>query len=135
MQVYLYTPGDRGNGYIIGNYFGEGNVSAIQELVTDDIKWTCPVPTEIYFMRENNGKEDVANFFKLIYANKDFPKFKPREFVAEDDKVVVLGYWDAISKKTGKPYSGHWVMLFTSEMEKFTNTGNIMILMEKLWTL
>ncbi|MFE3866603.1 nuclear transport factor 2 family protein [Flavobacterium sp. LS2P90] len=29
------------------DYFGQGNVSAILDLVTDDIKWTCPGPTEI----------------------------------------------------------------------------------------
>lgn len=88
-------------------------MSAIQQLLTDDIKWTCPGPTDILpYAREYNGKEEVANFFKLIYANNDFPKFEPREFVTEDDKVVVLGYWDAVSKKTGKPYSGHWAMAF-----------------------
>jgi ketosteroid isomerase-like protein len=94
-------------------YFGEGNVPAILDLLTDDIKWTCPGPNDILpYARIYNGKQDVAEFFRLINENKEFPKFEPREFIAEGDKVVTLGYWDAKSKKTGKPYSGHWAMAF-----------------------
>ncbi len=44
-------------------YFGEGNVAAILNLVTDDIKWTCPGPTEILpYARVYNGKQEVADF-------------------------------------------------------------------------
>ena len=102
-------------------YFGEGNVNAILDLLTDDVKWTCPGPNEILpYAREYNGKQEVADFFRLIGENKDFPKFEPREFIAEGDKVVALGYWDAISKKTGKPYSGHWAMVFYFRDEKIS---------------
>jgi uncharacterized protein len=94
-------------------YFGEGNVPAILDLLTDDIKWTCPGPTEILpYARVYSGKQEVADFFRLIYENKDFPKFDPREYVTEGNKVVCLGYWDAKSKKTGNPYSGYWAMAF-----------------------
>lgn len=93
--------------------FGEGNVPAILDLLTDDIKWTCPGPTNILpYARVYNGKKEVAEFFKLIYDNKEFPKFEAREYIAEGDKVVALGYWDAKSRKTGKPYSGEWAMAF-----------------------
>ena len=93
--------------------FGRGDVPAILDLLTDDIKWTCPGPTEILpYARVYNGKQEVALFFKLIYENKDFPSFEAREFIAEGDKVVALGHWDAKSKKTGNPYSGDWAMAF-----------------------
>ena len=95
------------------DYFGQGNVPAILELVTDDITWTCPGPTEILpYARVYKGKEGVTDFFRLIYENKDFPKFEVRELIEEGNKVVALGYWDAKSKKTGNPYSGHWAMVF-----------------------
>lgn len=95
------------------HYFDEGNVPAILDLLTDDIIWTCPGPTDILpYARVYKGKQEVTNFFKLIQENKDFQKFEPREYIAEGNKVVALGYWDAKSKKTGKPYSGHWAMAF-----------------------
>jgi ketosteroid isomerase-like protein len=95
------------------DYFGQGNVAAILDLVTDDIKWTCPGPTEILpYAQVYNGKKGVEEFFRLIYANKDFPKFEVKELIGEGDKVVALGHWDAKSKKTGSPYSGDWAMAF-----------------------
>lgn len=94
-------------------YFGEGNLPAILDLLTDDIKWTCPGPTDILpYTGVFNGKQGVGEFFKQISENKEFPKFEPREFIAEGDTVVTLGYWDAKSKKTGKAYSGDWAMAF-----------------------
>src|SRR6476646_3065336 len=77
------------------DYFGEGNVPAILDLVTDDIKWTCPGPTDILpYAQVYNGKKGVE------------------EFIGENDKVVALGHWDAKAKKTGNPYSGDWAMVF-----------------------
>ncbi len=93
--------------------FGKGNVPAILELVTDDIKWTCPVPASILpYAQVYHGKKGVAEFFRLIYANKDFPGFEVRELIEEGEKVVALGHWDAKSKKTGNSYSGDWAMVF-----------------------
>ncbi len=93
--------------------FGKGNVPAILDLVTDDIKWTCPGPTDVLpYAQVYNGKKGVEEFFRLIYANKDFPQFEVKELIGEGDKVVALGHWDAKSKKTGNPYSGDWAMAF-----------------------
>ncbi|MEO6681337.1 MAG: nuclear transport factor 2 family protein [Ginsengibacter sp.] len=95
------------------DYFGKGNVPAILDLVTDDIKWTCPGPTDILpYAQVYKGKQGLAEFFKLIYEYKDFPKFEVREYISEDNKVVALGYWEAKSKKTGNSYSGDWAMAF-----------------------
>ena len=97
----------------IYDLFGKGDVPAILELVTDDVTWTCPGPMEILpYAQVYKGKEGVAEFFRLIYANKDFPGFEVKELVEEGDKVVALGHWDAKSKTTGKPYSGDWAMAF-----------------------
>ncbi len=95
------------------DYFGQGNVQAILDMCTDDIKWTCPGPTDILpYAQVFKGKSGVAEFFKQIYANKDFPKFEINEYISEGNKVVALGHWDAKSKKTGNPYSGDWAMVF-----------------------
>lgn len=94
-------------------YFSEGNVPAILELVTDDIKWTCPGPAEILpYVGVFEGKQGVADFLRLIYENKEYHKFEVMEYIADGNKVVALGYWDASSKRTGKPYSGNWAMTF-----------------------
>jgi uncharacterized protein len=43
----------------------------------------------------------------------DFKRFEPREYIAERDKVVVLGFYDATAKKTGRGVSSEWAMIFT----------------------
>jgi ketosteroid isomerase-like protein len=94
--------------------FGKGDVPAILDLVTDDVTWTCPGPTEILpYAQVFNGKEGVAEFFRLIYANKEFPGFEVTELIGEGDKVAALGHWDAKSKQTGNAYTGDWAMVFS----------------------
>jgi uncharacterized protein len=117
METAVMT--NKENAQALYRYFGEGNVPAILDLLADDIKWTCSGPTEILpYARVYNGKQEVVDFFRLIYENKDFPKFEVNEYISEGNKVVALGYWDAKSKETGKPYSGHWAMAFYFRDEK-----------------
>ena len=116
------------------DYFGQGNVPAILDLVTDDIKWTCPGPTEILpYAQVYNGKKGVEEFFRLIYANKDFPKFEVKELIEEGDKVVALGTGMQNRRKqvTLIPETGPWY--FISEMGNYVSTENIMTPMVRQW--
>ena len=47
--------------------------------------------------------------------------FEPREFIAQGDKVVVLGRSSATVRATGKSYSTDWVHLFTVADGKITD--------------
>ena len=77
---------------------GKGDVPAILDLVTDDVTWTCPGPTEILpYAQVYKGKEGVAEFFRLIYANKDFPGFEVKELIEEGNVRKIT-----IKDKTGK---------------------------------
>ena len=116
------------------DYFGQGNVPAILDMVTDDIKWTCPGPSDILpYAQEYHGKEGVEEFFRLIYANKDFPKFEVRELIGEGDKGLRWGTGMQNQRKqvTSIPETGRW--RFISEMVSCMNTGSIMIPMVKQW--
>ncbi|HET7216633.1 MAG TPA: nuclear transport factor 2 family protein, partial [Vicinamibacterales bacterium] len=43
----------------------------------------------------------------------DFLTFEPQEFVAQGDRVVVIGRYSAKMKPSGHQYASGWVMLFT----------------------
>jgi ketosteroid isomerase-like protein len=48
----------------IYDLFGKGDVPAILDLVTDDVTWTCPGPTQILpYAQFYRGKKGVAEFF------------------------------------------------------------------------
>jgi hypothetical protein len=55
----------------------------------------------------------VAGFFKDLGANVKFDQFEPREFVAQGDKVIALGFYSAQVPATGRRYQSEWAMVFT----------------------
>ncbi len=94
-------------------YFAEGNIPALLDLLTDDVKWTVAGPQNILpWVGTRNGKQEVGEFFRLVDENNEFLTFEPREFIAERDKVVTLGYLEAKSKKTGRVSKTEWAMVF-----------------------
>jgi len=95
-------------------YFGQGNIPALLDQLTDDVKWTVAGPTNILpWVGNRKGKQEVAEFFRLVDENNEFLQFEPREFIAEGDKVVTLGFLEAKSKKTGRVSKSEWAMVFT----------------------
>ena len=85
--------------------FGTGDVDGLLELFADNILWQVPGVRE--------GKPAVAEFFKLLSENETFDRFEPLEFIAQNDKVVVLGEVAATVNPTGRSYESDWVHVFT----------------------
>ncbi|MGD9589915.1 MAG: nuclear transport factor 2 family protein [Pyrinomonadaceae bacterium] len=92
--------------------FGSGDIDGLLELVSDEIRWTTPAVEGASHTGPRRGKDDVAEFFKLLSESEDFERFEPLEFVAQDDKVVVLGESSARIKSTGRNFESSWVHIF-----------------------
>ncbi|MBK9155909.1 MAG: nuclear transport factor 2 family protein [Chloracidobacterium sp.] len=92
--------------------FGSGDIDGLLELVSDEIRWTTPAVEGASHTGARRGKDDVAEFFKLLSESEDFERFEPLEFVAQDDKVVVLGESSARIKSTGRNFESSWVHIF-----------------------
>lgn len=63
-------------------------------------------------MKEHPCHEGDA-VFATIDREAEFEAFEPRTFMAQRDKVVVLGYEKVRSKRTSRTYENHWVHEFT----------------------
>ena len=61
---------------------------------------------------------EVKAYFKELEETLLFKKYEVKEFIAENDKVVVLGYYHAIVKQTEKPVQTPFVAVFTIKDEK-----------------
>jgi uncharacterized protein len=59
------------------------------------------------------GPQGVAKHFDDIDAEEEIEEFRPEQYVAQGDKVVVRGYHRGKSKKTGQVYETHWVEVNT----------------------
>ena len=92
--------------------FGRGDIPAILNILADDIDWHVPGPTDIPTRGTRRGREQVAQFFTEVGETFDFEQFEPREFIAQGDVVVVLGYSRGSVKSTGRAIEGDWSMVF-----------------------
>ena len=92
--------------------FGKGDVPGLLELFAEDIQWTVPEIENAPFAGSRTGTTAVAEFFTQLVEAEDITRFEPLEFVAEGDKVVVLGESEATVRSTGKTYQTEWVHVF-----------------------
>jgi len=92
--------------------FGTGDIEGLIELFSDDIRWTTPLIEGASHSGARRGKDDVAEFFQLLSESEDFERFEPLEFVAQNDKVVVLGESSSLIKSTGRNFESSWVHIF-----------------------
>jgi uncharacterized protein len=95
--------------------FGRGDVPGILERVADDVEWESVIGSASYVPMAGvwRGRSEVGRFFKTVAANMKFETFEPREFVAQENKVVVLGHYEGTSVPTGRRFASDWVMVFT----------------------
>lgn len=92
---------------------GRGDIPAVLDLLTDDVEWTLQGPSVIPFAGTRRGREGVEEFFSLVGETLEFQQFEPREFVAQGDTVVVVGYERNLIKPTGRTFEQEWAHVYT----------------------
>jgi hypothetical protein len=98
---------------------GRGDIPAMLNALIEDVDWHNPESTEILpWAGTCHGREQVAQFFTTLGEVVEIQQFEPQEFIAQGDKVVVLGYDRARVKSTGRTYENHWAMIFTLRGDK-----------------
>ncbi|MGB7208836.1 MAG: nuclear transport factor 2 family protein [Pyrinomonadaceae bacterium] len=101
--------------------FGSGDIPGLLELVSDDIDWTVPEIENAPFAGSRHGRESVEEFFGLLAGAEDITHFEPLEYIAQGDRVVVLGRSTATVRSTGRHYSTEWVHVCTVKDGKMAN--------------
>ena len=100
--------------------YGRGDMQGLLALFADDIEWI--VPGEGWPLAGTyRGHAGVADFFQKISAMLEMSLFEPREFVAQGDRVLVVGFERGRVKATNRTFEGHWVWAFTVRNGKVTN--------------
>jgi uncharacterized protein len=92
--------------------FGRGDIAAVLGALTEDTEWHVPGPSSVPFAGTYQGPEQVGQFFAALGGAVEFEAFEPREWVAQDDKVIVLGYERPRARATGRVYDNQWAMAF-----------------------
>ncbi|GJJ05129.1 hypothetical protein RugamoR64_56670 [Duganella rhizosphaerae] len=88
----------------------------IQHLLTryhETAEWSTPESELLPFSGNFHGKSGIAQFFAKLDASVQTLRFEPKQFIAEGDKVVVVGDASWLAKPTGRAYDSSWVHVFT----------------------
>lgn len=93
--------------------FGRGDIPALLTFVAEDVEWELPGPEVVPICGARRGHEGVIDFFRRVGESIEFEHFEARDFVAQKDKVVVLGGERGRAKSTGRSFANEWAMVFT----------------------
>lgn len=101
--------------------FMAGDVEGFLNLFSDDVSWQTPeienVPLNVKFSGHENLREAISDLDK----HEEFLKFEPTEYIAQGDRVVVLGSFLARSKTTDKQYATDFAHIVTVKDGKITS--------------
>jgi ketosteroid isomerase-like protein len=92
--------------------FGRGDINALLESFDEQITWVTPGPRELATSGNRTGHQAVAQFFTAVNDVFEIQRFEPREFIAQGDRIVVLGSETARVRATGKVVELDWVHVF-----------------------
>ena len=93
--------------------FKNGDIQALMDSMSDDVDWEIPEIENVPFARRYRGREGAMQFFSSLAQAQDSVAFNPQEFIAQGDKVVVLGNYAWRARTTGREFGGDWAHVFT----------------------
>jgi uncharacterized protein len=111
------------NVQIVRDFFaaiGSGDKQRLLALVAQDIEWI--VPGEDWPLAgTHRGHTGLADVFQKASQEIEMTYPEPPEFVAQGDRVLVVGVATGKIKATNKPFEDHWVFAITVRNGKLTN--------------
>ena len=106
----------------VKNFFtamGKGDEEALWALVAEDIEWIIP-GKDWPLAGTHRGHAGLARLLKTASGSLE-TSTEPREFVAQGDRVLVVGFARGKVKATDKPFEDDWVFAITVRDGKLTS--------------
>src|SRR6202034_3658484 len=111
------------NVQIVKDFFaatGSGDKQRLLSLVAEDIEWI--VPGEDWPLAgTHRGHTGLAVVLQKASEEVEMTYPEPPEFVAQGDRVLVVGVATGKIKATNKTFEDHWVFAITVRNGKLTN--------------
>jgi len=93
--------------------FTKGDIERVLSHFTDDVSWETPGFPRIPYAGRFFGRGEVAKFFDGLNRTAVFDCFEPKEYIADENRVVVFGFYSGHGRITQKPFATKWAMVFT----------------------
>jgi uncharacterized protein len=112
-------------------WISAGDVLSFLTLLADDVQWKVPAMANVPFAGTWQGRQQVSEFFRKVAEAQERVEFAPEHFIAQDDKVVVLGRFVMHVKATGKESRSEWAQVWTvkdgviTHMQEYVDTAAV----------
>jgi len=100
--------------------FQNGDIPALLDALSEDVEWVVPEVEGVPGRGSWRGPEQVGEFFRILSDTQESRQLDLREFVAQGDKVVVLGHYVWHVKATGKEWESEFVHALSVREGKVT---------------
>ena len=98
---------------------GRGDREALLALVAEDIEWIIP-GKDWPLAGTRHGHAGLADLLETASKSME-TSTEPREFVAQGDRVLVVGFAKGKIKATNKTFEHNWVFAITVRNGKLTS--------------
>jgi uncharacterized protein len=108
---------------IVKDFFaaiGSGDKQAMRALSAEDIEWIIP-GEDWPLAGVRRGHAGLADLLETSSETMETSFMEPREFVAQGDRVLVVGFARGKVKATNKTWEDHWVFAITVRNGKLTS--------------
>jgi ketosteroid isomerase-like protein len=95
-----------------------GDIQSFLNSLAADVQWQLPEMENVPFAGKWQGRDEVRRFFDKVFDVQEVVAFTPEEFVAQGDKVVVLGRFSMRIKATGGNFASDWAHIWTIKGDK-----------------
>jgi hypothetical protein len=103
------------NTQIVKNFIaalGRGDRQAMLALSAEDIEWIIP-GKDWALAGTHRGHAGLTTLLKRASETTQISYPKPPDFVAQGDRVIVIGFATGTVVATKKPFEDHWVFAMT----------------------
>jgi ketosteroid isomerase-like protein len=111
------------NTSIVKDFFaalGRGDRQALLALCAEDIEWIIP-GKDWALAGTHRGHAGLTGLLQKASKATQISYPAPPEFVAQGDRVLVLGFAEGTVRSTNKTFEDHWVFAITVRDRKLTH--------------
>jgi uncharacterized protein len=91
----------------------EDDIAGFLQFAHPQIEWRYPDTEEVEFKGTWRGHEGVERFMETHDQAEEILELTTNQFVAQDDRVVVLGFYRGRAKSTGKEWQTDFAHVLT----------------------
>jgi ketosteroid isomerase-like protein len=111
------------NVQVVKDFFaaiGSGDKQGLLALVAEDIEWIIP-GEDWPLAGTHRGRAGLADLLRKASEKVETSSPEPPEFVAQGDRVLVVGFARGRIIATNRTFEDHWVFAITVRNGKVTN--------------